>query len=194
MRENPFYVDTVRDFRDRRYEFKRLTKTWGGKMKEALKSGDSEAAEIAKNRATLYDSLQLAHKIILNSFYGYVMRKGARTRLELILGGDEHVLCLLLGRELHLLLGLVVGLPARLRRGLVVCDGRVADVQAVSLALQFGLLGEVRVEVLHADALPRLPVGNGALLPDHFLLVLVGLLDGQLVLDVRLAAGALARL
>lgn len=26
----------------------------------------------------LYDSLQLAHKIILNSFYGYVMRKGAR--------------------------------------------------------------------------------------------------------------------
>jgi len=26
----------------------------------------------------LYDSLQLAHKCILNSFYGYVMRKGAR--------------------------------------------------------------------------------------------------------------------
>ena len=26
----------------------------------------------------LYDSLQLAHKIILNSFYGYVMRKGSR--------------------------------------------------------------------------------------------------------------------
>lgn len=26
----------------------------------------------------LYDSLQLAHKIILNSFYGYVMKKGAR--------------------------------------------------------------------------------------------------------------------
>ena len=24
----------------------------------------------------LYDSLQLAHKCILNSFYGYVMRKG----------------------------------------------------------------------------------------------------------------------
>lgn len=28
--------------------------------------------------AVLYDSLQLAHKCILNSFYGYVMRKGAR--------------------------------------------------------------------------------------------------------------------
>ena len=26
----------------------------------------------------LFDSLQLAHKCILNSFYGYVMRKGAR--------------------------------------------------------------------------------------------------------------------
>ena len=27
---------------------------------------------------SLYESLQLAHKIILNSFYGYVMKKGAR--------------------------------------------------------------------------------------------------------------------
>ena len=26
----------------------------------------------------LYESMQLAHKIILNSFYGYVMRKGSR--------------------------------------------------------------------------------------------------------------------
>ena len=32
----------------------------------------------AKNYIDLYDSLQLAHKIILNSFYGYVMRKGSR--------------------------------------------------------------------------------------------------------------------
>ena len=29
-----------------------------------------------KNKEVLYDSLQLAHKCILNSFYGYVMRKG----------------------------------------------------------------------------------------------------------------------
>lgn len=35
MRENPFYVDTVRDFRDRRYEFKRAVKTWAAKMREA---------------------------------------------------------------------------------------------------------------------------------------------------------------
>lgn len=29
-----------------------------------------------KAKEVLYDSLQLAHKCILNSFYGYVMRKG----------------------------------------------------------------------------------------------------------------------
>jgi DNA polymerase epsilon subunit 1 len=75
MRENPFYVDTVRDFRDRRYEFKRLVKVWIGKLKEAK---DSTEEEVAKNRINLYESLQLAHKIILNSFYGYVMRRGAR--------------------------------------------------------------------------------------------------------------------
>ena len=75
MRENPFYVDTVRGFRDRRYEFKRLVKVWIGKLKEAK---DSTEEEVAKNRINLYESLQLAHKIILNSFYGYVMRRGAR--------------------------------------------------------------------------------------------------------------------
>ena len=32
----------------------------------------------AKNKEVLYDSLQLAHKCIVNSFYGHVMRKGAR--------------------------------------------------------------------------------------------------------------------
>ena len=34
----------------------------------------------AKAMVLLYDSLQLAHTCILNSFYGYVMRKGARWR------------------------------------------------------------------------------------------------------------------
>ena len=32
----------------------------------------------AADMVVVYDSLQLAHKCILNSFYGYVMRKGAR--------------------------------------------------------------------------------------------------------------------
>ena len=35
-------------------------------------------ADAAKAHVVLYDSLQLAHKCILNSFYGYVMRRGAR--------------------------------------------------------------------------------------------------------------------
>ncbi|KAF9008656.1 DUF1744-domain-containing protein [Hymenopellis radicata] len=72
QRENPFYVDTVRTFRDRRYEYK-----------EKLDNVMAENASItevdeAKKMIVLYDSLQLAHKCILNSFYGYVMRKGAR--------------------------------------------------------------------------------------------------------------------
>ncbi|KAL6577446.1 DNA polymerase epsilon catalytic subunit A [Orobanche minor] len=78
MRENPFYVDTVRSFRDRRYEYKGLNKTWKGKLSEAKASGNSIKIQEAQDMVVLYDSLQLAHKCILNSFYGYVMRKGAR--------------------------------------------------------------------------------------------------------------------
>ncbi|KAL4985013.1 DNA polymerase epsilon catalytic subunit A [Aspergillus falconensis] len=79
QRENPFYVDTVRSFRDRRYDFKGKQKVWKGKT-EALKSSGAPATEVeeAKKMIVLYDSLQLAHKVILNSFYGYVMRKGSR--------------------------------------------------------------------------------------------------------------------
>ncbi|CCE62107.1 hypothetical protein TPHA_0B04380 [Tetrapisispora phaffii CBS 4417] len=77
QRENPFYIDTVRSFRDRRYEFKGLAKTWKGKM-SSLDKDDFHGKEEAKKMIVLYDSLQLAHKVILNSFYGYVMRKGSR--------------------------------------------------------------------------------------------------------------------
>jgi len=45
----PLYVDTVRDFRDRRYEYKRLTKVWTNKMKDAKEEGDLLKAEDAKN-------------------------------------------------------------------------------------------------------------------------------------------------
>jgi DNA polymerase epsilon subunit 1 len=75
MRENSFYVDTVRAFRDRRYHYKALVKTWKNNEAKAENAGEVQEA---KDRQTLYDSLQLAHKVILNSFYGYVMRKGAR--------------------------------------------------------------------------------------------------------------------
>ena len=41
-------------------------------------SGNPIRVQEAADMVVLYDSLQLAHKCILNSFYGYVMRKGAR--------------------------------------------------------------------------------------------------------------------
>jgi DNA polymerase epsilon subunit 1 len=79
QRENPFYVDTVKTFRDRRYDFKGKQKQWKGKA-DSLKSSGASVGEIdeAKKMIVLFDSLQLAHKVILNSFYGYVMRKGSR--------------------------------------------------------------------------------------------------------------------
>ena len=77
MRENDFYVDTVRRFRDRRYELKKLTKVWKKKVGGAA---DAASKKEAEDRTLVYDSLQVAHKCILNSFYGYVMRKGARWR------------------------------------------------------------------------------------------------------------------
>ncbi|KAJ5590915.1 DNA polymerase epsilon catalytic subunit A [Penicillium hetheringtonii] len=79
QRENPFYVDTVRSFRDRRYDFKGKQKVWKNKT-DSLQSSGASAIEIeeAKKMIVLFDSLQLAHKVILNSFYGYVMRKGSR--------------------------------------------------------------------------------------------------------------------
>ena len=79
QRENPFYINTVRDFRDRRYDYKGKAKVWKGKT-ESLKSSGASASDIdaAKKMIILFDSLQLAHKVILNSFYGYVMRKGSR--------------------------------------------------------------------------------------------------------------------
>jgi DNA polymerase epsilon subunit 1 len=79
QRENPFYVNTVRDFRDRRYDYKGKQKVWKGKTEDLKKAGASAMeVEDAKKMITLFDSLQLAHKVILNSFYGYVMRKGSR--------------------------------------------------------------------------------------------------------------------
>ena len=78
MRENNFYVNTVQSFRDRRYEYKALNKKWKGKLGEAEKAGRIQSVKEAQDMVILYDSLQLAHKCILNSFYGYVMRKGAR--------------------------------------------------------------------------------------------------------------------
>ncbi|KAF8511456.1 ribonuclease H-like domain-containing protein [Gautieria morchelliformis] len=79
QRESPFYIDTVRRFRDGRYEYKGLLKTWKKNLDNLLGDGSSLAqVDGAKKLIVVYGSLQLAHKCILNSFYGYVMRKGAR--------------------------------------------------------------------------------------------------------------------
>ncbi|GJQ08818.1 hypothetical protein GpartN1_g609.t1 [Galdieria partita] len=78
QREHPFYVNTVRAFRDRRYEYKKLLKQWKKKLQDAEMNKDWKSIEEAKKMCILYESLQLAHKCILNSFYGYVMRKAAR--------------------------------------------------------------------------------------------------------------------
>lgn len=78
QRENPFYIDTVRAFRDRRYVYKGKHKDWKKNLDVASSDGSIPKIEEAKKMIVLYDSLQLAHKCILNSFYGYVMRKGAR--------------------------------------------------------------------------------------------------------------------
>ncbi|KAJ2782430.1 DNA polymerase epsilon catalytic subunit [Coemansia interrupta] len=78
QREHPFYIDTVRSFRDRRYVYKGLHKKEKRALDEAVAAGDGARAAAGRKLVVLYDSLQLAHKCILNSFYGYVMRKGAR--------------------------------------------------------------------------------------------------------------------
>ncbi|KAF2077511.1 hypothetical protein CYY_001210 [Polysphondylium violaceum] len=81
MRENSFYIDTVKEFRDRRYIYKGLHRDWKIKYDQALKQSggaSSVAVQECQGMVVLYESLQLAHKCILNSFYGYVKRKGAR--------------------------------------------------------------------------------------------------------------------
>ena len=96
--ENSFYVDTVRAFRDRRYTYKGLCKSAKKEVTEAVTSGDAGWIKSAKNKEVLYDSLQLAHKCILNSFYGYVMRKGKVDNIFLQLSKDKNIH----GAEKHL--------------------------------------------------------------------------------------------
>lgn len=55
-------------------------------------AGDSLKAQEASDMVVLYDSLQLAHKCILNSFYGYVMRKVCHLSAQIwqLLGSTQH--------------------------------------------------------------------------------------------------------
>lgn len=75
QREHPFYINTVESFRDRRYEYKNLQKKW---LENLFTCKDDNEKNYCNNMIQQYDSMQLAHKCIQNSFYGYVMRKGSR--------------------------------------------------------------------------------------------------------------------
>lgn len=54
MRENPFYVDTVRDFRDRRVELKNL---WKGALKDldVAKKSNAPSSTVSQTRITGVD-------------------------------------------------------------------------------------------------------------------------------------------
>ena len=53
QRENPFYIDTVRAFRDRRYEYKGLHKKWKGSLDKATNDGSLSASVEAKKMIIL---------------------------------------------------------------------------------------------------------------------------------------------
>lgn len=71
QREIPFYVETVRKFRDQRYVFKRL-------YQDAIKEYENDPTSENKKKVVACNSIQVAYKCVLNSFYGYVMREGSR--------------------------------------------------------------------------------------------------------------------
>jgi DNA polymerase epsilon subunit 1 len=48
MRENSFYVDTVKAFRDRRYDFKAAVKSSKAKYDQYIKEGNYGSAKQAK--------------------------------------------------------------------------------------------------------------------------------------------------
>ncbi|CAF1027088.1 unnamed protein product [Rotaria sordida] len=68
----------LRAFRDRCYAYKSLHKKRKKKLGNAAKKNDLNEVKRCNNLIVIYDSLQFAYKCILNSFYGYVMRRGAR--------------------------------------------------------------------------------------------------------------------
>ena len=57
MRENSFYIDTIREFRDRRYEYKNLVKVYKNKAEEYEKKGDAANLANASDMVILYESL-----------------------------------------------------------------------------------------------------------------------------------------
>jgi DNA polymerase elongation subunit (family B) len=74
MQESDFYVDTIHCFRDLFCEYKKMTKSWKKKSGYCRGCGSQKEAE---DHVLVYDSLRVTRKCILNSVYGYMMRKGA---------------------------------------------------------------------------------------------------------------------
>lgn len=75
MKQNNFYVQSIIDFKNLRYKYKFQAKKYKMLFEQER---DPRARQELEYQANLYESLQVAYKSILNSFYGYVMRKGSR--------------------------------------------------------------------------------------------------------------------
>ena len=56
MREYDFYVSTVRDFRDRRYEFKESVKVWKTRLDEGYRINSVALIKESKDKIAFYDS------------------------------------------------------------------------------------------------------------------------------------------
>ena len=65
QRENPFYIDTVRRFRDRRYEYKGLHKTWTSSKWLVSSLNKSVAPRIGYRWYLVYASWDLPRELQL---------------------------------------------------------------------------------------------------------------------------------
>lgn len=74
QREISFYYDSVKKFRDQRDYYKKLL----NEAKKELESSSEESKVEIEKKILIFSSLQIAHKCILNSFYGYVMKNDSR--------------------------------------------------------------------------------------------------------------------
>lgn len=69
QKENSFYVDTVRAFRDRRYKFKGLLKVWKKKLDAAKQEGDP--AEIKRQGHSVH--VQRTYRNAMQSMIKYAV-------------------------------------------------------------------------------------------------------------------------
>ncbi|KAF9765064.1 DNA polymerase epsilon catalytic subunit A [Nosema granulosis] len=77
QREIPFYVDAVKRIGKQLYRYKNLQRDIAQEIKN-LDGADSKNLAILNKKLSIFSSLQLAHKCILDSFYGYVMKNDSR--------------------------------------------------------------------------------------------------------------------